>query len=233
MPPLTIAPQWIDDVRASMPELPATMAERFQRDDGLTADDAAVMTQSLAFARYYEAARAACGQPKLVANWLMGEVSRRLNAEGRPIECGEPKRYLPTTFIPRSRPALVVDKVAVEAAIHDSRTVTMNTLAPQSYQGLGPSPYRRPGRVPGSVNVPATSLVDPTTGRFVSPADALARFDAAGVTPDRRVIAYCGAGISATIDLFLLHQLGFDDLTLYDGSMSEWAEDSSLPIETD
>jgi len=86
LPPLTIAPQWIDDVRASMPELPATMAERFQRDDGLTADDAAVMTQSLGFARYYEAARDACGQPKLVANWLMGEVSRRLNAEGRPIE---------------------------------------------------------------------------------------------------------------------------------------------------
>ena len=86
LPPLTIAPQWIDDVRASMPELPSTMAERFQRDDGLPADDAAVMTQSLGFARYYEAARDACGQPKLVANWLMGEVSRRLNAEGRPIE---------------------------------------------------------------------------------------------------------------------------------------------------
>jgi aspartyl-tRNA(Asn)/glutamyl-tRNA(Gln) amidotransferase subunit B len=86
LPPLTIAPQWIDEVRASMPELPATMAERFQRDDGLPPDDAAVMTQSLGFARYYEAARDACGQPKLVANWLMGEVSRRLNAEGRPIE---------------------------------------------------------------------------------------------------------------------------------------------------
>jgi aspartyl-tRNA(Asn)/glutamyl-tRNA(Gln) amidotransferase subunit B len=86
LPPLTIAPQWIDDVRASMPELPAAMAERFQRDDGLPPDDAAVMTQSLGFARYYEAARDTCGQPKLVANWLMGEVSRRLNAEGRPIE---------------------------------------------------------------------------------------------------------------------------------------------------
>src|SRR5688572_975772 len=61
LPPLTIAPQWIDDVRASMPELPATMAARFQRDDGLPQDDAAVMTQSLGFARYYEAARDACG----------------------------------------------------------------------------------------------------------------------------------------------------------------------------
>jgi len=54
----------------------------------------------------------------------------------------------------------------------------------------------------------------------------------AGIDRDRRVIAYCGGGISATIDLFLLHQLGFDDLTLYDGSMGEWAKDPSLPIET-
>jgi aspartyl-tRNA(Asn)/glutamyl-tRNA(Gln) amidotransferase subunit B len=45
-----------------------------------------MMTQSLAFARFYEAARDACGQPKLVANWLMGEVSRRLNAEARSID---------------------------------------------------------------------------------------------------------------------------------------------------
>jgi aspartyl-tRNA(Asn)/glutamyl-tRNA(Gln) amidotransferase subunit B len=62
------------------------MAERFQRDDGLPADDAALMTQSLAFARYYEAVRDGCSQPKLAANWLMGEVSKRLNAEDRGIE---------------------------------------------------------------------------------------------------------------------------------------------------
>ncbi|MCI1190401.1 Asp-tRNA(Asn)/Glu-tRNA(Gln) amidotransferase subunit GatB [Calidifontimicrobium sp. SYSU G02091] len=86
LPPLVIAPEWIERVRAGMPELPMAMAERFRRDDGLAADAAALMTQSLAFARYYEAARDACGQPKLVANWLMGEVSKRLNAEGRTID---------------------------------------------------------------------------------------------------------------------------------------------------
>jgi len=62
------------------------MARRFQRDDGLAGADAALMTQSLAFARFYEATRDACGQPKLAANWLMGEVSRRLNAGALAID---------------------------------------------------------------------------------------------------------------------------------------------------
>ena len=82
LPPLVIAPEWIAAVRAQMPELPALMAARFQRDHGLPASDAALMTQSKGFADYFEAAAKASGQPKLVANWLMGEVSRRLNAQG-------------------------------------------------------------------------------------------------------------------------------------------------------
>ena len=85
LPPLVIAPDWIEAVRATLPELPAAMALRFQQQDGLAVDDAAVMTQSLAFARFYEAARDGCGAPKLVANWLMGEFSRRLNTEGKAI----------------------------------------------------------------------------------------------------------------------------------------------------
>jgi thiosulfate/3-mercaptopyruvate sulfurtransferase len=155
----------------------------------------------------------------------------RWQAEGRSIEAGDPKGYPPATFTPRPRPGRFVDKHAVRAAIGDPATVTVNALAPQSHQGLE-SRYGRPGHVPGSVNVPAASLVDPATKRFVSPAEALARFAAAGVARDKRVIAYCGGGISATVDLFLLHQLGFDDLTLYDGSMGEWAKDPTLPIET-
>ena len=96
LPPLVIAPEWIEAVRASLPELPAAMAQRFQTTDGLTAYDAAMVTQSLAMARFYEAAREACGQalagrdatgvPKAVANWVMGELSKRLNAEGKTID---------------------------------------------------------------------------------------------------------------------------------------------------
>ncbi len=156
----------------------------------------------------------------------------RWRAEGRPIETGDPRGYPPATFTPRPRPGRFVDRTAVRAAIGDPRTVTVNALAPQSHQGLQPSPYGRSGHVPGSVNVPHASLVDPETKRFVAPADALARFAAVGIAPDKQVIAYCGGGISATVDLFVLHQLGFDDLTLYDGSLGDWAKDPSLPIET-
>jgi aspartyl-tRNA(Asn)/glutamyl-tRNA(Gln) amidotransferase subunit B len=86
LPPLVIAPEWVERVRGEMPELPGAMARRFVEGDGLPAYDAAMMTQSLATARYYEAARDACGSPKLVANWVMGEVSKRLNAQGIGIE---------------------------------------------------------------------------------------------------------------------------------------------------
>ena len=85
LPPLVIAPEWVERVRGEMPELPAVMAARFERVDGLPAYDATMMTQSLATARYYEAAKAAGATPKLVANWVMGEISKRLNASGAEI----------------------------------------------------------------------------------------------------------------------------------------------------
>ena len=80
LPPLVIAPEWVERVRGEMPELPSVMAARFQREYALPAYDAVIVTQSQAFATYFETAAKASGQPKLVANWLMGEVSRRLNA---------------------------------------------------------------------------------------------------------------------------------------------------------
>ena len=89
------------------------------------------------------------------------------------------------------------------------------------------------GRVPGSVNVPAGTLLDSKTKAFVPLEQARAEFAAMGIDKSKDVICYCGGGISATVDLFMLHQLGYDRIALYDGSMGEWAKDESLPIETD
>jgi len=101
LPPLVIAPEWVERVKGAMPELPRAMAERFVQQDGLPAYDATMMTQSLGFARYYEAAREVCKQPKLVANWLMGEISKRLNAEDRGIEEAPVSPALLATLIQR------------------------------------------------------------------------------------------------------------------------------------
>ena len=52
-----------------------------------------------------------------------------------------------------------------------------------------------------------------------------------GISINSRVLNYCGGGIAASLDAFVLLQLGYDDIEIYDNSMSEWATDDSLPIE--
>jgi aspartyl-tRNA(Asn)/glutamyl-tRNA(Gln) amidotransferase subunit B len=86
LPPLVIAPEWVESTRAQMPELPRAMAARFVQDYGLPEYDATTLTQSKAMASYFEAAAQASGQAKLASNWIMGEVSRRLNSEETGIE---------------------------------------------------------------------------------------------------------------------------------------------------
>jgi thiosulfate/3-mercaptopyruvate sulfurtransferase len=153
-------------------------------------------------------------------------------AEGRPVS-SEPCRYKPAVFTPRPRAGLFVGKDQVKAALGDPGAVVVNALTPEMHSGKGPSPYGRPGRIKGSVNVPAWSLLDPKSGTFAPMWEAGARFKAAGVDDSKKVICYCGGGIAATVDLFVLHQLGYTNLAVYDASLSEWARDESLPMETD
>ncbi len=82
LPPLCIEPDWIERVRASLPELPRAMAERFVTSHGLPEYDAAALTQSLVTAQFFEEATRVSAQPKLVSNWIMGELTRRLNIGG-------------------------------------------------------------------------------------------------------------------------------------------------------
>ena len=79
LPPLVIGRDWVERVRSEMAELPRVMAARFVADYGLPEYDATTLTQSQAMAAYFEAVAKACGQPKLASNWVMGEISRRLN----------------------------------------------------------------------------------------------------------------------------------------------------------
>ena len=112
LPPLMISADWVARVRGEMPELPTVMAARFQETDGLPAYDATMMTQSLATARFYEAARDGCGAPKLVANWVMGEISRRLNSEERSIDAAPVTPALLAALIKRIQDGTISNNAA-------------------------------------------------------------------------------------------------------------------------
>ena len=86
LPPLVIGRDWVEKTRSEMSELPRVMAARFIADYGLSEYDAGQLTQSKATAAYFEAVASASGQPKLASNWVMGELSRRLNTEEKSIE---------------------------------------------------------------------------------------------------------------------------------------------------
>jgi thiosulfate/3-mercaptopyruvate sulfurtransferase len=151
--------------------------------------------------------------------------------EGRTIST-DPCRYPAGKLSVNPRPELFVGKDTVLAAIGDTNTLTVNALERDLHSGENPR-YGRPGHIPGSVNVPAVALLDLETLEMVSPEAAAQAFAAEGVAPAKRIITYCGGGIAATMDAFLLHQLGYRNIAVYDNSMSEWATDTSLPIETD
>ena len=86
LPPLVIGRDWVERVRSEMAELPRVMADRFVTQYGLPEYDATQLTQSKAVAAYFEAVAESCGQAKLASNWIMGEVSRRLNASEMTFE---------------------------------------------------------------------------------------------------------------------------------------------------
>jgi aspartyl-tRNA(Asn)/glutamyl-tRNA(Gln) amidotransferase subunit B len=117
LPPLAISEAWIAEVRATMPELPRERAARFQREYALAEYDARIVTQSKDFAAYFETAAGASGQPKLVANWMMGEISRRMNAAG-----------LTSIPLPPAQLAALVGRIADNTIPHNAARQVFDAL---------------------------------------------------------------------------------------------------------
>jgi thiosulfate/3-mercaptopyruvate sulfurtransferase len=155
---------------------------------------------------------------------------KKWTLEGRPTSTAV-EAVEAATFTPRPRPGLIATKEDVLAAIADGGGCVVNALTPEQHRGEV-APYGRPGHIAGSVNVSARDLVDRETGAYL-PLDTLReRCAAAGTLGEGRVITYCGGGIAATSTAFVLNLLGKTDVAVYDGSLSEWARDDSLPMET-
>lgn len=151
-------------------------------------------------------------------------------AEGRGVS-SDPCRYAPARFRARPRAQCWADRDEVLASIGSGSVCTINALSRSVHTGESETSYGRKGHIEGSANVPFAALVN-RDGTYRAPAELRANFEAVGAFAKRRVIFYCGGGISATMDAFALAQLGHPDVAVYDGSLSEWARDPSLPMKT-
>lgn len=141
--------------------------------------------------------------------------------EGRRVSNNDAARP-PVTFVARPQPDLIVNKEIVLSALDDRATCVVNSLSADNHEQQ---------RIASSINVPARSLLDSATGAYL-PADELRQiFEAQGILNRERVITYCGAGIAATSDAFVLTLFGVKNVSVYSASMQEWAADPTLPTE--
>jgi thiosulfate/3-mercaptopyruvate sulfurtransferase len=153
------------------------------------------------------------------------------SAAGHTLSDEPPPACRPAGFTPRLRTELVASRDEVLWALEEPSILLVNALSPEIHRGEQ-SRYGRAGHIPGSVNVPARSLLE-ADGRFRPAPDLREAFGESGALEADRVIAYCGGGISAANAVLALALLGRDDIAIYDGSLREWASDHVLPLETD
>jgi len=150
-------------------------------------------------------------------------------AEGRPVETGE-RRYPRAALSLSAHSGAWADQAAVLAAVGDGEVCTLNALSPSVHRGEADTNYGRKGHIAGSRNVPYAALLKPD-GTFRDDAELAPLFEAVGALSRPRVICYCGGGISATMDALALVRLGHPHVSVYDGSMSEWSRDPTMPME--
>lgn len=147
---------------------------------------------------------------------------------GHPVATGA-ERNEPTAFEARRRPELYADRDRVLAAIEDDSLVLINSLDEPTFAGTRTT-YDRPGHIPTSVNVPFQGLIA-EDGHAASPDSIRDQYDQVeALDGSKTPITYCGSGIAATFEAFQLARLGRPDVAVYDGSLTEWAADESLPL---
>jgi len=147
------------------------------------------------------------------------------SAEGGELST-EPASRSAKTLTVNLRPELIAGQDEVRASIEDDGINLIDALTEIHYRGEW-SMYDQPGHIPGAVNVPVTSLFD-ETGHFLPQSELSELFDS---DPDTRTITYCGGGIAASADAFVMTRLGFTDVAVYAASLQEWTADPDNPMD--
>lgn len=149
--------------------------------------------------------------------------------EGRATQSGPATAVQPATFTAHYRPELVADRDDVRRAIGAQGVCTVNALRPEQHAGTGGVNYGRRGHITGSINIAAVQHLN-ANNTFKPAAELRDLFAPALSSP--QVITYCGGGIAATSVALVLAMFGYDAVKVYDNSLTEWAADPSLPMQT-
>ncbi len=150
-------------------------------------------------------------------------------AEGRPVSSDMPD-FPRGNFTARTERARVAGKQDVLDVLGDPEVLLINALNAAQHKGEY-FRYGRPGRIPGSVNVPSGEL-QREDGQYRPMEELEALFAAVGADGAGRIITYCGGGIAASNTCFALEMLGYGNVAMYDQSLNEWGNDANLPLET-
>ena len=141
--------------------------------------------------------------------------------------------YPKNNFISIPQNGLFCTKEEVINSLTNNNISIINALRSTLHDGSEKVDYGRLGHIKNSINIPSLEMVDPDTNLYKSLEDLKIIFKNYNVLNKEKVIAYCGGGIAATNIAFVLTALGFNNITVYDASLSEWAKNNNLPMSVD
>ena len=135
-------------------------------------------------------------------------------------------------FNAQPRPDRLADKTWVQAHLKDPSIIIVDARSPEEFTGaVAGRDVKRPGHIPGAVNVDWILNLTETKPQQFKPSTELARlYREAGATPEKEIVVYCRTGVRASHAYFVLRLLGFPRVRLYDGSYVEWSADPDLPV---
>lgn len=155
-------------------------------------------------------------------------------AAGLPLQSGPAEKRMKAGYIALKNPHLVRDLPAVKALSEGKEAVLIDARPAERFAGAVPEPRAglRPGHIPGSVNMPCLSLID-VQGKMKSKEELAAIFEGIGLGYSKPIVTTCGSGVTACVLALALHELGYPDIPVYDGSWSEWGRaDSGTEVES-